>query len=223
MTSFSSLRARLVGTVFLAVAPAWAIMYFFAKQTGTDFPWTAFLIGLLALMAAWLGGERFVLRQVRILYHAVRQFGAGHWSSRTGLSREKGELGDLARAFDAMARSLEQRIKEREQAEKALLNRSFQQTVVGALGQFALVSKDLSALFYQAVMLVAQTLEVEYGQVLELLPDGESLLLRAGVGWKEGQVGQKLVPADAKTQLGFTLTAGEPVVVEDLASESRFQ
>src|SRR5207249_10809559 len=28
MTSCSSLRSRLVGTVFLAVAPAWAIMYF---------------------------------------------------------------------------------------------------------------------------------------------------------------------------------------------------
>src|SRR5439155_11770167 len=223
MTRFSSLRARLVGTVFLAVAPAWAIMYLMAKRAGEAFPWTAFVVGLLALGAAWFGGERFVLRQVRSLTKSARRLASGDLSSRTGLARESGELGELARIFDAMASSLEQRIKEREQAEKALLNRSFQQTVVGALGQFALVSKDLSALFYQAVMLVAQTLEVEYGQVLELLPDGESLLLRAGVGWKEGQVGQKLVPADAKTQLGFRLTAGEPVVVEDLASESCFQ
>ncbi len=223
MTSFSSLRARLVGTVFLAVAPAWAIMYFFARQAGTDFPWTAFLIGLLALMAAWLGGERFVLRQVRILYHAVRQLGAGLLSSRTGLSREKGELGDLARAFDAMARSLEQRVKEREQSEKILLNRSFQQTVVGALGQFAMVSKDLPALFYQAVMLVAQTLELEYAGVLELGPERQSLRLITGVGWREGSVGKAMVPANASTQAGFTLTAGEPVVVDDLSSERRFQ
>jgi hypothetical protein len=27
---------------------------------------------------------------------------------------------------------------------------------------------------------------VEYSKVLELLPGGEELLLRAGVGWKEG-------------------------------------
>ena len=123
MTSFSSLRARLVGTVFLAVAPAWAAMYLIAKRTGTEFPWMAFLIGLLALVAAWFGGEHFVLRQVRILYKAARQLGAGHLSSRTGLSKEKGELGDLARAFDTMACSLEQRVKEREQAEKNLLDR----------------------------------------------------------------------------------------------------
>ena len=223
MTSFSSLRARLVGTVFLAVAPAWAITYFMTKRAGEEFPWTAFIVGLLALGAAWFGGERFVLRQVRSLTRSAKQLASGDLSSRTGLGREKGELGELARIFDTMATSLEQRIKEREQAEKSLLNRSFQQTVVGALGQFALVSRDLSALFYQAVMLVAQTLEVEYGQVLELLPDGQSLLLRAGVGWKEGVVGKQLVPADAKTQLGFTLTAGEPVVMEDLANEFRFQ
>ncbi len=223
MTSFSSLRARLVGTVFLAIAPAWAITYIMAKKAGEEFPWTAFIVGILALGAAWYGGERFVLRQVRTLTHSARQLAAGVLSSRTGLMAERGELGELGRIFDAMASSLEERVKERERAEKALLNRSFQQTVVGALGQFALVSQDVSALLNQAVMLVAQTLEVEYGAVLELVPDEHSLLLRAGVGWKDGWVGKQLVPADSKTQLGFTLSAGEPVVVEDLASESRFR
>jgi signal transduction histidine kinase/ActR/RegA family two-component response regulator len=194
-----------------------------ARRANEEFPWTAFVVGLLALGAAWFGGELFVLRQVRTLTKSARRLAGGDLSSRSGLAADSGELGELARIFDSMAGSLEKRIQERERAEKALLNRSFQQTVVGALGQFALVSRDLSALFYQAVMLVAQTLEVEYGQVLELQPDGQSLLLRAGVGWKEGAVGQKLVPADPRTQPGFTLTAGEPVVVEDLASESRFQ
>src|SRR5882672_8330592 len=100
MTSFSSLRARLVGTVFLAVAPAWAAMYFVAKWTGTDFPWMALVVGMLALGAAWFGGERFILRQVRILSKAAHALGAGDLTSRTGLSRERGELGELARAFD---------------------------------------------------------------------------------------------------------------------------
>src|SRR6266581_3915951 len=223
MTSFSSLRARFVGTVFLAVAPAWAAMYVLAERTATDFPWTAFVAGMLALAAAWFGGERFILRQVRILSQAARRLGAGDLSSRTRLSGEKGELGELAQTFDIMAASLEQRVKERELAERTLLNRSFQQTVVGALGQLAMGSKDLSALFDQATMLVAQTLEVEYSMVLELVPDGQSLLLRAGVGWKEGLVGTLIERAGAKTQAAFTLTAGEPVVVEDSAAEPRFE
>ncbi|HWI57473.1 MAG TPA: ATP-binding protein [Bacillota bacterium] len=222
MTSFSSLRARLVGTVFLAIAPAWALMYLLAEKTHSEVPWMPFVVGMLALGAAWYGGERFILRQVRILYQAARQLAAGDFSSRTGLRKETGELGDLARTFDAMAASLEERGKEREQTEKILLNRSLQQTVVSALGQFALTSNDLFALLNQAVVMVAQTLEVEYSDILELQPETKMLLLRAGIGWKESAVGRLVQPADPRTQSGFTLTAGEPVVVEHLASETRF-
>jgi len=217
MTSFSSLRARLVGTVFLAIAPAWVLMYY------TDLPWTGFLVGLLALGAAWFGGERFILRQVRVLSKAAQQLAAGDLTSRTGLSRERGELGELAHTFDAMASNLEERVKERERAEKTLLNRSFQQTVVAALGQFAMVTNDISALLNQAVMLVAQTLEVEYCHILELQPGGKFLLLRAGVGWKAGCVGKAVIPADPQTECGFTLTAGEAVVFEHLPGETRFR
>jgi len=222
MTSFSSLRARLVGTVFFAVAPAWVVVYLIAKYTHEEFPWMAFVVGLVALGAAWLGGERFILRQVRLLSKAARSLAAGDLSSRAGLPGETGELGELGRTFDVMAASLEQRVKEREQAEKTLLTRSFQQTVVSALGQFALVSNDFPALLNQAVMLVAQTLEVEYCDLLELQSNGTTLVLRAGVGWKAGATGREMVPADPRTQSGFTLTVGEPVVVEDLASERRF-
>lgn len=224
MIRFSSLRARLVGTVFLAVAPAWGVMYFLLKATGTeqDLPWIllAAAVGLLSLAAAWLGGELFVLRQVRELYRAARQLAAGDLSSRTGLSHERTELGDLARTFDNLAASLEERVKERELAEKTLIARSLQQTVVSALGQFALVSNDFAALLNQASMLVAQTLEVEYSAILELQRD--NLCLCSGVGWKDGLIGQAMCPANSKSQPGFTLTAGEPVVVEDLKTETRF-
>jgi signal transduction histidine kinase/CheY-like chemotaxis protein/HAMP domain-containing protein len=226
MTTFSSLRFRLVGTVFLAVLPACVVVYFankyYAAHYGSDLSWTGFVVGLVALGAAWFGGERYILRQVRILHKAVQQLGAGDLKCRTGLSQEQGELGELARAFDAMAASQEERVKERERAEKTLLNRSFQQTVVAALGQFAMVSNDVSALLNQAVMLVAQTLEVEYCHVLELQPGGKFLLLRAGVGWKNGYVEKAVIPADPKTESGFTFGAGEAVVFEDLPGETRF-
>ena len=222
MTQFSSLRARLVGTVFLAIAPAWIAMYLIAEHTHTEFPWPGFVVGLLALGAAWVGGERFILRQVRLLSQAARKWSAGDWASRTGLADEAGELGELARICDTMATSLDQRSQERETTEKTLLNRSFQQTVVSALGQYALVSNDLASLLNQAAMLAAQTLEVEYCHVMELQPDRQSLIMRAGVGWKEGIVGKAQVPADPATQIGFTLMAGEAIFVEDLTTERRF-
>ncbi|PWU13261.1 MAG: hypothetical protein C5B50_19680 [Verrucomicrobia bacterium] len=217
MTNFSSLRARLVGTVFLAIAPAWALMYY------TDLPWTGFAVGLAALGAAWFGGERFILKQVRVLSLAASRLAAGDFSSRTGLNKESGELGDLARSFDLMATTVEQRVKEREQAERTLLNRSFQQTVIGALGQFAMVSNDISALLNQAVMLVAQTIEVEYCGVLELQPGGQTLLLRAGVGWRDDSVGKAAMPMDPRTEFGYTLQAGEPLILEDMPNEKRFR
>ncbi len=227
MTGFSSLRYRLVGTVFLAIAPALVVMYFTDKYCaahyGSHLPWSGFVVGLAALGAAWLGGERFIVRQLGELSKAVQQLRAGDLKARTGLSEEPGELGDLARAFDALVVSLGERIKEREQADQKLLNRSFQQTVVAALGQFAMVSNDISALLNQAVMLVAQTLEVEYCQVLELQPGGKSLLLRAGIGWKEGCVGKTALPVDPHTEAGFTLGAGDSVVFENLAVDNRFR
>ena len=225
MIRFSSLRARLVGTVFLAVAPAWALMYLLLKATGADqdLPWMllAMAVGLLSLGAAWVGGELFVLRQVRLLYRAARQLAAGDLTSRTGLTHDNTEFGDLARTFDNLASSLENGVKEREQVERTLIARSLQQTVVSALGQFALVSNDFPALLNQAAMMVCQTLEVEYSCVLELQRT-DVLRLCAGVGWKNGLVGTASLPADSKTQAGFTLTAGEPVVVEDLKTETRF-
>jgi signal transduction histidine kinase/HAMP domain-containing protein/ActR/RegA family two-component response regulator len=217
MISFTSLRVRLVGTVFLAIAPAWILMYF------TNLPWIGFAVGLLALIAAWYGGEVFILRQVQVLARSAQRLAEGDLTTRSGLGHEKTEIGQLARTFDSMAHALEQRVKEREQAEKSLLNRSFQQTVVGALGQFAIVSSDMPALLNQVVMLVSQTLEVEYCGVLELLPNGRFFTMRAGVGWKAGSVGKVIVPADHVSQAGFTLSAGEPVVVEDLSSETRFR
>src|SRR5262249_11009897 len=155
MAKFSSLRARLVGTVFLAVAPCWAVMYALSKAAGAEreLPLTILsgCTGLLALAAAWFGGERFVLRQVRQLYRAARQLAAGDLSVRTGIPAGHGELGQLAHTFDTMAASLEQRVEERERAERTLIARSLQQTVVSALGQFALVSNDFGALLNQAV------------------------------------------------------------------------
>ena len=48
-------------------------------------PWASFLVGLLALVAAWFGGEHFILRQVRALSEAAQRFAKGDLTARTGL------------------------------------------------------------------------------------------------------------------------------------------
>jgi PAS domain S-box-containing protein len=109
-----------------------------------------------------------------------------------------------------------------EKANQELKARTLQQGVLSLLWNLALARTDVSALLDEAVVLVAQTLQVEYAKVLELLPDGKSLLLRAGVGWKEGLVGHATIGAWDDSQAGYTLRAREPVIVEDLRAETRF-
>jgi PAS domain S-box-containing protein len=114
-------------------------------------------------------------------------------------------------------------ITRQKQAEKALQARARQQASIAELGQRALTETDLSALMDQAVALVAQTLEVKYCKILELLPDGDELLLRAGVGWREGLVGQVTLNVKPGSQMSYGLYRSEVVIVEDLHTETRFR
>lgn len=100
--------------------------------------------------------------------------------------------------------------------------RLLQQTSVAELGQRALGSTDMTRLMSEAAALASMGLRVEFCKVLELLPDGEGLLLRAGVGWKKGTVGRATVSAGKDSQAGYTLLSEEPVIVENLRREKRF-
>jgi len=94
---------------------------------------------------------------------------------------------------------------------------------VARLGRLALTGAELSALLNEAARIAADTLDVEFCKILELLPARESLLLRAGVGWKEGLVGRAIVPASSESDAGRALLRQEPVVVENLRDEPRFR
>jgi len=205
---------QLVGSVFLLITPAWLLMYIF------KLPMSGFVVGILSLIASWLGGEFFILRQVRALDEAAKKIAEGDLSARTGLTPSNNELGDLTKGFDLMAESLERHVRNLENAEKNLLNRAFQQTVVAALGQFALTNSDLEALLNQTVILAAQTLDVEYAAIFEQLPAGP-LRLQAGVGWKPAYDHQTALPGNENSPIVEALKSGDPVITADLKSESR--
>jgi PAS domain S-box-containing protein len=78
-------------------------------------------IGLLTLLLAWFGADLFILRPVRTLLSAIKRVEAGDLGTRTGLRYDKGELGDLAQAFDTMAQTLGCRQAEQAAVQAALV------------------------------------------------------------------------------------------------------
>ncbi|NES64552.1 MAG: EAL domain-containing protein [Okeania sp. SIO2D1] len=106
---------------------------------------------------------------------------------------------------------------------QACKNRIRQQRAVAQITQEALSGKNISLLMDEMVQIVAQILDGEYCKILQLLPDEDSLLLQAGVGWQEGLVGHAIVNAGSDTQAGYTLKSSKPVIVQDLRLETRFR
>ncbi len=126
---------------------------------------------------------------------------------------------ELFAAVGVVTSSLVQSLHAKEKRLKSRLN---QQSAVAALAQDALVQSDLQAFLDHAVRIIATTLGVEHCKVLELVPSGEALLLRSGVGWTPGFVGHCQVPSARESQAGYTLHSSEPIIVYDLSKENRF-
>ena len=142
-----------------------------------------------------------------------------------GAIRPVTSRGEVERDADrqvVLVRGTVQDVTDRKRAEDEIRLLARLQAVVAEIGQEALRSETSGKVLDDAVALVAQTLDVEYCKVLELLPDGKALLLRSGVGWKPGLVGHGTVGAGKDSQAGYTLLSHQPVIVEDLRTETRF-
>ncbi|WP_414620463.1 response regulator [Calothrix sp. CCY 0018] len=131
---------------------------------------------------------------------------------------ENGKVMQLAVTRDITARK--QAEAEREKMDLLLSAKVKQQASVAKLGQLALLNKDISALMDETVALVAQSLDIEFCHILEILPSGSAMLLRAGVGWHEGLI--RLALLSYNDSPSIALVTKEAVIIEDLRQETRF-
>lgn len=113
-------------------------------------------------------------------------------------------------------------INDLKRAESEERQRRQQQCLV-ELSRQALTGGDLDTLLTVTTQRVAEVLDMELCKVLELQSDGGTLLLKAGVGWHDGLVGQATITADVSLQAGYTLQFQTPVIVRDLRTETRFR
>ena len=104
--AFTALRG-LAGAGYVSIGIPQAIAYAPARRTLVRNLICLGLVGGVALAAAWIGGDVFILRRVQALVRAAQRLSVGDLTTRTGLPHGPGELGQLAAAFDDMAESLE--------------------------------------------------------------------------------------------------------------------
>ncbi len=92
----------------------------------------------IVLITAWVAGSLFALNKINRLVNVTKELSTGNLSIRTGIRSGRGDLGQLARAFDSMAEALQERDRELE-AQTEELERSNEE-----LEQFAYIaSHDL--------------------------------------------------------------------------------
>src|SRR5688500_16619493 len=95
-----------------------------------------------------------------------------------------------------------------------------------AFSQFStrsLGESNIDALMTDACLRTRAGLNVTHAKLLEYLPDRDRLILRAGVGWKEGYVGQYQVPPDLDTPIGHAFCLSEPVPISSYVGEKVYR
>ena len=106
---------------------------------------------------------------------------------------------------------------------RALRLRIRQQELLAELGVLALQGTSFIEMLNHTARVTAEGLGAEYCKVMEYIPAEKRLLVRAGVGWGEGVVGNATVGADLASPAGYALRTGKPVISNHLENEQRFR
>jgi diguanylate cyclase (GGDEF)-like protein len=105
--AFAPLHYSASGNVYVSVGIHTAVAFASVDQVFERSLTLLLLVALLALTAAWVGSDVFVLRRVKALCVAAQRLAKGDLGARTGLPHGNEELGQLARNFDDMASELQ--------------------------------------------------------------------------------------------------------------------
>ncbi len=78
------------------------------------------LFTLLIISLVWYSADKLLINKMNCLQKATEKLSTGSLKERSGFKDYYGEIGSLARSFDNMADSLEQRQKERDEAQESM-------------------------------------------------------------------------------------------------------
>ncbi len=98
-----------------------------------------------------------------------------------------------------------------------------QQAVLSNFGMEALKSASVADLLDRAAETAARGMRASLSKILEYRKVENDLLIRAGVGWRAGVVGQVSFGADVESPAGYAFHTGSPVISNHLEGENEFR
>ena len=87
-----------------------------------------------------------------------------------------------------------------------------QSELISDFCRMALSDVSFDALLDAASRIAADGLDAPLAKVLQYKPGEDTLLVRAGVGWRPGVVGKARLGADLASPAGYALKTGAPVI-----------
>ena len=167
--------ARGTGAVILVSIPEW-VAFEDVNRVTRDHLLALSAVILLALLAAWLGGERLVVGMIRKVVLAAERIARGDLRARAGLHGTGGELGRLGQAFDTMADELEARDQEHRELTTTLAERHERLESVRLITRDITRELDLDVLLEQIVEHAGRLLQSD-GIALRLWDEEQQVLV----------------------------------------------
>ncbi|MEM2126061.1 MAG: GAF domain-containing protein [Candidatus Methanosuratincola sp.] len=169
----------------------------------------------LALLAAWLGGDLFILGQVRSLLQATRQLTNGNLDVRSGIPYGQGELGQLAYSFDLMTDALKQREIERKQAEDEIIRHNKSLAAINTITAAVSSSLELPEILESLKNLLVEGLNVPGGIILFYDENNQMLNVEAAWGLPAAALSEfKHFPA-SRFHYASVVRDSQPVIYPD--------
>ena len=97
-----------------------------------------------------------------------------------------------------------------------------QQAFITELSQRALLSDNLQEFLNEACAQIAQILSVEFCHVLQLIPEKNQMLFRAGVGWDKSLM-QSALDLEPDSQFLYSFFLPQPMSILEISKETRFK
>jgi len=177
------------------------------------------LLTVLTLIAAWFGADLFVLRRIRDLMSATRALAAGNLQARTGLPYGASELGHLARTFDDLAKTLEERAADAKLAEAEIKTQHLRQSAIHEISAAMASSLGVSNVLQALVEGVSNLFP--FGCIALSWVDGKGALEPAGWAAGTGQ-SSRWSRAERETRLpNEVFRLQSPLFIADACSDPR--